>query len=443
MGSSAHLCRLIEAAGRLAIGGSLLPGAVVVTFIATAVLLEAGAGSIMLLLLLFLAAAATLYFVRRPRPVYLVEYACFRAAPAYRVPSATFVEHTRLMHGALDENGAAAVVSFTEGTLERLGFGEETCVPPSLSYIPPDKSLRAAREEAELVIFSAVDALFAKAASRRAAGQQGDDVDVVIVCCSVCAPDPALSDMIVNRYGMRSDVRSVNLSGMGCGAGLIAVDLAASLLRAMPRGARALVVLMEILSSSYYVGADLSMMAANCLFRMSGAAMLMSTSATGARFRLGCAVRTCSAAQDRAYRSVFQEDDDKGNLGARVERGFVAVAGDKIKANIVAFALRVLPASELLLLALSAVARRARSRRVVGTYQPNFRRAFEHFCVHAAALGVVDTVQRGIGLSDDDVEASRMTLHRFGYTSSSSVMYELAYIEAKGRTRKGDRVWMC
>jgi hypothetical protein len=157
MGSSAHLCRLIEAAGRLAIGGSLLPGAVVVTFIATAVLLEAGAGSIMLLLLLFLAAAATLYFVRRPRPVYLVEYACFRAAPAYRAPSATFLEHTRLMHGALDEDGAAAVVSFTEGTLQRSGFGEETCVPPSLSYIPPDKSLRAAREEAELVIFSAVE----------------------------------------------------------------------------------------------------------------------------------------------------------------------------------------------------------------------------------------------------------------------------------------------
>jgi len=129
----------------------------------------------------------------------------------------------------------------------------------------------------------------------------------------------------------------------------------------------------EILSSSYYVGIDLSMMAANCLFRMSGAAMLMSTSATAARFRLGCAVRTCSAAQDSAYRSVFQEEDDEGNLGARVERGFAAIAGDKIKANIVAFAPRVLPASELLVLTLSAVARRVLSRRVVGTYQPNFR----------------------------------------------------------------------
>ena len=112
-----------------------------------------------------------------------------------------------------------------------------------------------------------------------------------------------------------------------------------------------------------------------------------------------------------------------------------------------AFGPLVLPVSEQLLVALSLLKRKLltslrRGSGKVRLYRPDFRTAFEHICIHAGGRGVIDEVQAGLGLSDEDVEASRMTLHRFGNTSSSSVLYELAYIEAKGMMKKGDRVWM-
>ncbi len=51
-------------------------------------------------------------------------------------------------------------------------------------------------------------------------------------------------------------------------------------------------------------------------------------------------------------------------------------------------------------------------------------------------LTVIDDLQKNLQLSSEHVEASRMTLHRFGNTSSSSLWYEFNYIESKGRMKK-------
>ncbi|KAJ1257411.1 hypothetical protein BS78_K058000 [Paspalum vaginatum] len=357
------------------------------------------------------AALAKLTRMRRPRDVYLVEYGCFRPRPCFRAPFATCLEHVRLLPYLVQEED----ISWGLRLLQRSGIGEETCVPYAYHYVPPDRSLQASREEAELVIFSAVDDMFARTTVRP------EEIDVVIVNCSIFTPTPVLADMVVSRYELRDDVRSLNLSGMGCSAALVSVGLAKNLLQVAPPDTRVLIVSTEILSSQYYVGMDRSMLLPNCLFRMGAAAMILSNSDEVARFWLCRMVRTVAAARDSSYRCVFQEEDDQGNTGIRLSKDLVATAGQTLKSHIVAF---------------SPHSGRAR------LYRPDFRTAFEHFCIHAGGRGVIDEVQRGLGLSDNDVEASRMTLHRFGNTSSSSVLYELAYIEAQGRMSKGDRVWM-
>ncbi|XBI43258.1 hypothetical protein VPH35_108050 [Triticum aestivum] len=391
---------------------------------------------IQLLLLSLVLLAMVAAVVNRTRAVYLVDYACFLPCPTWRFPNSTLIEYARLVPAFADDR----TVGFTTRVLGSSGLGDETSLPPGDHYIPPDNNLVVARAEAELVIFSAIDDLLAKT------GVTPDAVGVVVVNCSVFAPVPSLSDMIVNRYKLRSDVRCVNLSGMGCSAGVISVGLAAGLLGAAPHGAaHALVVSTETITPNLYLGRERSMLLSNMLFRVGGAAVLLSTSKDRARFRLAHIVRTITGgAQDSSYRCIFQEEDEEGNLGVKLSRDLMRVAGDALKANITALGPLVLPFFEQLRFVANKLLLKLGRRGSVKVkpYVPDLCKAFHHVCIHAGGRAVVDEVQSSLGLSEEHVEPSRMALHRFGNTSSSSVWYEMAYLEAKGRVRKGHRVWM-
>ncbi|KAL9317129.1 hypothetical protein ACSQ67_013646 [Phaseolus vulgaris] len=332
---------------------------------------------------------ATVYFMSKPRTIYLVDYACFKPPVTCRVPFATFMEHSRLI---LKDNPKS--VEFQMRILERSGLGEETCLPPSIHYIPPKPTMEAARGEAELVIFSAMDSLFTKT------GLKPKDIDILIVNCSLFSPTPSLSAMVINKYKLRSNIKSFNLSGMGCSAGLISIDLARDLLQVHPNS-NAVVVSTEIITPNYYQGNERAMLLPNCLFRM------------------GVLLFCC--------RTVGM------NVGE-------PSTGEALKSNITTMGPLVLPASEQLLFLLTLIGRKIFNPKWK-PYIPDFKQAFEHFCIHAGGRAVIDELQKNLQLSTEHVEASRMTLHRFGNTSSSSLWYELNYIESKGRMKRGDRVW--
>ncbi|RXH88283.1 hypothetical protein DVH24_042354 [Malus domestica] len=99
---------------------------------------------------------STVYIMTRPRSVYLVDYSCYKPPSHLQVRYQQFMEHSKLT-GDFDESS----LEFQRKILERSGLGEETYVPEAMHYIPPRPSMAAAREEAEQVIFGALDNLFA------------------------------------------------------------------------------------------------------------------------------------------------------------------------------------------------------------------------------------------------------------------------------------------
>uniref|UniRef100_A0A453SAP1 very-long-chain 3-oxoacyl-CoA synthase n=1 Tax=Aegilops tauschii subsp. strangulata TaxID=200361 RepID=A0A453SAP1_AEGTS len=205
----------------------------------------------------------------------------------------------------------------------------------------------------------------------------------------------------------------------------------------------ALVISMENITLNWYFGNDRSMLVSNCLFRMGGAAILLSNRRADRRrskYELVHTVRTHKGADDRCFGCVTQQEDSAGKVGVSLSKDLMAVAGDALKTNITTLGPLVLPLSEQLLFMATLVAKKAFKVKIK-PYIPDFKLAFEHFCIHAGGRAVLNELEKNLGLTEWHMEPSRMTLYRFGNTSSSSLWYELAYSEAKGRIGRRDRVW--
>ncbi|KAK7338123.1 hypothetical protein VNO77_18723 [Canavalia gladiata] len=383
-------------------------------------------GSMVLLFLL------GLYWARKPPTVYLVDFACYKPEKERKISVEGFLKMTE-ESGAFEEES----LQFQRRISKKAGLGDETYLPRGITARPPNLCMEEARLEAEAVMFGAVDGVFEKT------GIEAKDIDILVVNCSLFNPTPSLSAMIVNHYKLRSNIKSYNLGGMGCSAGMISVDLAKDLLRANPNS-YALVVSTENITLNWYFGNDRSMLLCNCIFRMGGAAILLSNKASDrarSKYELVHTVRTHKGADDKNYRCVYQREDESGKIGVCLARELMAVAGDALKTNITTLGPLVLPFSEQFMFFVSLVRRKLLKQARVKPYIPDFKLAFEHFCIHAGGRAVLDELQKNLELTEWHMEPSRMTLHRFGNTSSSSLWYELAYTEAKGRVAKGDRVW--
>jgi len=465
----------------------------------------------------------TVLWMRRRAEVYLVDFQTYRHKDSGGDPrneAGKPVEYERFLEESrrarhLDNTPCfnERSMDFQEKILRTSCIGERSIFPPSIfreevgqDAVEAEKfslCMRGAREEAELMMFNAVEQLLEKTGTRAA------DVDIVVVNCSLFCPTPSLSAMLVNRFHFRADVQAFNLGGMGCSASVIAVDLARKLLRSPEQGnSLAIVVSTENITQNWYRGNDRSMLLSNCLFRCGAAAMLLSNKqrdARRARFKLLHIVRTHMGKSDDCYRAVFQEEDDDGIRGVRLSKQIMQIAGDALKANITTLGPLTLPVSEQLIFFFNMIARKAvrgklplppplrkavQSAAIVAVklpiistlvgyheasqsiaapdapkaeakaadaadgdtakpaaplskelppYVPNFAKAFQWICVHTGGRAVIDAIEKNLSLPPHYLEPSRLSLFRYGNVSSASIWYELDLVATYGNMCGAER----
>ncbi|KAJ0976318.1 hypothetical protein J5N97_018283 [Dioscorea zingiberensis] len=384
------------------------------------------ASILLLVLLLFY------FIVLGPDPqVYLINFSCNRPGETFKLSYKDILKMGK-------ERGkfSPEAIAFQKMISERAGIGN-SAYAPKVAIGQQTPCMIEARKEAKLVIFGAIDELLEKTMF-----MSTKNINFLIVNSSLFSPTPSLSEMITNRYPMREDLKIYNLSGMGCSAGLISLDLASQLLK-VHRNSYALIVSTENITHSGYYGNKRSMLIPNCIFRMGSAAILLSnrTADRGrAKYQLTNLVRTHTGASDDSYKCVSCEEDDAGYLGVALSKNLMLVAGEALKTNIMTLGPQVLPIYEKLHFLTNLLGRKVFKMKI-SAYVPDFKLAFDHFCIHAGGRTILDEMEKSLKLNEWDMEPSRMTLYRFGNTSSSSLWYELAYSEEKGRIKKGDRIW--
>ena len=298
-----------------------------------------------------------------------------------------------------------------------------------------------ALSEMDDIIFDTLDKLFAKT------GVSPSEIDIIVASVSLFSPAPSLSARVIKRYKMRKDIKAFNLSGMGCSASVVAVDLVKQLFKTY-RNSFAIVVSTESIGPNWYSGKEKSMMLSNILFRTGGCSMLLTNNRAlkeNALLELTCAVRTHIGSDHEAYSSCIQVEDDLGNKGFRLTRDLPR-AGAKALTMILRVLLpKVLPLSEMLRYKISyyrnKITKRSTPKGIAGPGL-NLKSGIDHFCVHPGGRAIIDEVGKSLALNDHDLEPARMALYRFGNTSSGGLWYVLGYMEAKKMLKKGETILM-
>ncbi|KAG4196372.1 hypothetical protein ERO13_A06G177600v2 [Gossypium hirsutum] len=390
--------------------------------------------AISLLFLCFIFFIYKSYLQKRNQNCYLLGYECYKAPDDLKLDTETC--------GKLilrNKNLGSDQYKFLLRTMVNAGIGEETYGPRNvIDGTEETPNLPGSLSEVDDIVFGTLDKLFDNN------GVSPSEIDILVITISMITSVPSLPARVINRYKMRDDVKVFNLSGMGCSASVIAVDLVHHLFKTYTNSF-AVIVSSESLIPNWYRGNERSMMLPNILFRLGGCSLLLTNKSSmkhKSLMKLKLSVRFHGGASDEAYQSCTRVEDSQGYCGFSLSKSLPQAAAKAITMNFRVLLPKTLPLGELVRYATVSFLHSKTNNKKGKTPSLNMKSGFQHFCIHPGGRAVIDAMGRSLGLNEYDLEPTRMALHRFGNTSAAGIWYVLSYMEAKKRLKKGDRILM-
>merc|ERR1712196_332482 len=145
-----------------------------------------------------------MYWYSGNRAVYCLDFSVFEPPKDWKVTHEFIIDTFRKSNPNFTEES----LEFMERLIQRAGTGNGTHWPPGLRN--NEHTLEQARLESEIVLSGVVEDVLKKT------NTQPKDIDILIINCSLYSPTPSMCAMIANKFKMRADLDSYNLSGMGC-----------------------------------------------------------------------------------------------------------------------------------------------------------------------------------------------------------------------------------
>jgi alkylresorcinol/alkylpyrone synthase len=223
------------------------------------------------------------------------------------------------------------------------------------------------------------------------AGLAAQAIDAVITISTTGIATPSLDARLMDRLGLRRDLRRLPVFGLGCAGGVLGLSRAADLARAAP-GSRVLLLVVELCALCFRKGdPSKSNLVATALFGDGAAAAIVSTAEGGPA--LGpSGEHTWSGSLD-----IMGWDVTEDGLKAIFSRDIPALVRNDLRAAADAF-----------------LARAGLSLGEIG-----------HFVCHPGGVKVLDALESAFDLDPGALEESRAVLRDCGNMSAATVLFVL------------------